>query len=105
MAGFFIGFIVFMAFAMVSLLTGVITESLLDKGKKREDERRFERERTRRRLAEDLKRTFQERTGTRGDLDRSQFEKCKDEVIQICEAHNVRVRSKDLDLLFELVDD
>lgn len=102
---FLISFIILMAFGMVSLLTGVITESLLDKGKKREDERRFERERSRRLLAEDLRRTFQERAGTRGDLNRAQFEKCKEEVIQTCSQHSMRLRSKDLDALFELVDD
>jgi len=102
---FLIFFIVFMAFAMVSLLTGVITESLLDKGKKREDQQRFEREKSRRLLAEDLRRTFQERAGSRGDLNRVQFEKCKEDVIETCRHHAMRLRSKDLDALFDLVDD
>jgi len=105
MEGFFVTFVIFMAFAMVSLLTGVITESLLDKGRRREDERRFERERSRRLLAEDVRQAFQERDGGSGVLNRHQFEKCKDDVISICSQHAMRLRPKDLDALFELVDD
>lgn len=106
LCGFFIAFIVFMGFAIVSLLTGVITESLLDKGKKREDERRFDRERSRRLLAEDVRRAFQERdTSGSGILNRHQFEKCKAEVLRLCRQHQMLLRPKDLDALFELVDD
>lgn len=107
MTGFFVGWIIFMAFAMVSLLTGVITESLLEKGRQREDERRFDRERTRRLLAEDLRRAFQERGagGVPGVLNRHQFEQCKEEVLRLCSHHAMRLRPKDLDALFELVDD
>jgi voltage-gated sodium channel len=103
--GFLLFFIVFMAFAMVSLLTGVITESLLDKGRRREDERRFELERARRYLAQDLRRVFQDRDSGSGLLNRNQFEKCKDEVLRLCVHHSMRLRPKDLDALFELVDD
>lgn len=104
MTGFFVGFIIFMSFAMVSLLTGVITESLLEKGKLREDERRFDRERARRMLAEDLRRAFQDR-GAGGVLNRHQFEQCKEAVLRLCSQHTMRLRPKDLDALFELVDD
>jgi voltage-gated sodium channel len=106
LCGFMIAFIVFMGFAIVSLLTGVITEVLLDKGKKREDERRFDRERSRRLLAEDVRRAFQDRdTAGSGLLNRHQFEKCKVEVLRLCRQHQMMLRPKDLDALFELVDD
>jgi len=106
MEAFVLCFIVFMAFAMVSLLTGVITESLLDKGRRREDERRYELERARRLLAQDLRRSFQEKDSSgSGVLNRAAFEKCKDEVLHLCSVHNMRLRPKDLDALFELVDD
>jgi len=106
MTGFFIGFIILMSFGMVSLLTGVITESLLEKSRHREDERRFERERARRLLAEDLRRCFQGSSPAGpGVLNKLQFEQCKEEVLRLCSQHSMRLRPKDLDALFELVDD
>lgn len=106
MTGFFIGFIILMSFGMVSLLTGVITESLLEKSRHREDERRFDRERARRLLAEDLRRAFQGSSPAGpGVLNRLQFEQCKEEVLRLCSLHSMRLRPKDLDALFELVDD
>lgn len=106
MTGFFVAFIIFMSLGMISLLTGTITESLLEKARQREDERRFDRERARRHLAEDLRAAFQDRgAGAPGVLNRQQYEGCKEEVLRLCEYHHMRLRSKDLDALFELVDD
>jgi voltage-gated sodium channel len=105
---FLVIFIIFGAFAIVSLLTGVISESMVAKSRRREDESRFERERSRRLLAEDLRRVFKNcdaaGTGT-GVLNRNQFEQCKAQVLQLCDAHAVRLRPQDFDALFELVDD
>jgi len=105
MEAFLLCFIVFMAFAMVSLLTGVITESLLDKGRRRDDERRFELERGRRLLAQDVRRTFQDAAGGSAVISRAIFDQCKPEVLRLCAVHSMRLLPKDLDALFELVDD
>lgn len=103
---FLVGFIIFGSFAIVSLLTGVICESMIEKSRRREDERRFDRERNRRFLAEDLRQLFKEKdVQGSGGMSRCQFEQCKEQVIHLCAAHSVRLRNQDLDALYELVDD
>lgn len=101
---FLVSFIIFGAFAIASVLTGVITETLLGAGRKREDERRFDRERSRSLLAQDLRTVFQDASGS-GILDRGQYEKCREKALRICSLHSMRLRPQDLDALFELVDD
>jgi voltage-gated sodium channel len=104
---FLVAFIIFGAFAVVALLTGVVCEAMVAKSRRREDEQRFEADRSRYRLAEDLRRLFKkcDASGSGSSLTRSQFEQSKVQVFRLCDNHCVRLRPQDLDALFELVDD
>jgi len=102
---FIVGFIIFGSFVCVSMLTGILCETMVEKSRRREDERRFDRERTRRMLAENARLILQDYdTSGKGFLDESQFENSKSEVLSLCEQEGLHLSRKDLDALFELVD-
>lgn len=105
MQGFLILFIVFGAFTMVSVLTGVITEGMLEKSKGRQEEKRFERERARSAFIKRARKVFQAHAGPDITfIDKMQFDSCKEKVKDLCEADYMEFRSKDLDSMFDLVD-
>jgi len=102
---FFIMFVVFGAFTMVSVLTGVITEGMLEKSKGRQEERRFERERARSQFIRKARKVFQAHSGSDCSfIDKRQFDTCKDKVLALCEGDFMDMRPKDLDAMFDLVD-
>lgn len=102
---FIVGFIIFGSFVCVSMLTGILCETMVEKSRRREDERRFDRERHRRVLAENARLILQDYdTSGQGFLDESQFENSKSEVLSLCEQEGLHLSRKDLDALFELVD-
>jgi hypothetical protein len=102
---FLIIFVVFGAFTMVSVLTGVITEGMMDKSRKRQEERRFERERARSGFVRKARRIMQSHAGSDSSfIDKRQFDACKEKVMSVCEQDLMDLRSKDLDAMFDLVD-
>lgn len=102
---FIVIFIIFGAFVCVSMLTSILCETMVEKSRRREDERRFDRERTRRMLAESARSILQDYdTSGRGFLDKTQFESSKTEVLSLCDQEGLHLSRKDLDALFELVD-
>mmetsp|Transcript_57766 Transcript_57766/g.102521 ORF Transcript_57766/g.102521 Transcript_57766/m.102521 type:complete len:216 (+) Transcript_57766:33-680(+) len=105
MKGFLILFVVFGAFTMVSVLTGVITEGMLEKSKGRQEEKRFERERARSIFVKRARKVFQAHAGSDSSfISKMQFDSCKEKVKELCENDYMEIRSKDLDAMFDLVD-
>lgn len=107
---FLIVFIIFGSFTIVSLLTGVICESMIEKSRKQQDERRLESEQARRDLIEKARVVFEDfgtgddDDGRAGWLGRGRFERCRGEILVLCMDEGLRLSHKDLDALFELVD-
>jgi len=102
---FLVAFVIFGAFMMASILTGVITEGMMEKSRGRQEERRFERETARAVFIRLARRVLQDHASSDSSyLDRLQFEKCKSEVLSLCESDSMVLRSKDLDAIFDLVD-
>lgn len=105
MTAFFIAFIIFGSFAMVSLLTGVISETMFEKSQMRQDERRFERERARKKFLEQVKVVFlvNDADGN-GSMDKEEFTSCIPSVIKLFEAEGLAFSQKDLETMFDMVD-
>lgn len=102
---FFVIFVIFGAFMMASILTGVITEGMMEKSRLRQEEKRFERETARAAFVRSARMILQEHSGTDSAfIDKSQFEKCKSKVLSVCETDCMHLREKDLDAIFDLVD-
>ncbi|CAJ1347821.1 unnamed protein product [Effrenium voratum] len=101
---FLVIFVIFGAFMMASILTGVITEGMMDKSRLRQEERRFERETARAAFIRGARRVLQEHRSDSAFIDRAEFEKCKKQVLSLCETDSMNLRGKDLDAIFDLVD-
>ncbi|CAE7418607.1 GSC2 [Symbiodinium necroappetens] len=102
---FLVIFVIFGAFMMASILTGVITEGMVEKSRMRQEERRFERETARAVFIRMCRRVLQDHSGADANyIDKSQFEKCKDKVLSLCEVDATPLREKDLEAIFSLVD-
>ncbi|CAE7666670.1 CACNA1G [Symbiodinium sp. CCMP2456] len=102
---FLVIFVIFGAFMMASILTGVITEGMVEKSRMRQEERRFERETARAVFIRMCRRVLQDHSGADANyIDKSQFEKCKDKVLSLCEVDATPLREKDLEAIFNLVD-
>merc|ERR1711988_504091 len=82
---FLVSFIVFGVFAIVSLLTGVISESMHEKSRARQEERRADKEKGRALFVEECRRLMRDHDEDgKGLLSRLQFDGCKQEVLQLC---------------------
>ncbi|CAE7470401.1 SCN3A [Symbiodinium natans] len=108
---FLVIFVIFGAFMMAalaslaSILTGVITEGMVEKSRMRQEERRFERETARAAFIRMSRRVLQDHSGVDSSfIDKLQFEKCKHKVLSLCVADSTPLREKDLDAIFNLVD-
>ncbi|CAE7649004.1 SCN3A [Symbiodinium pilosum] len=102
---FLVIFVIFGAFMMASILTGVITEGMVEKSRMRQEDRRFERETARAVFIRMSRKVLQDHSGTHSSyIDKQQFEKCKDKVLALSEADSTPLREKDLDAIFDLVD-
>merc|ERR1711920_1015551 len=78
---------------------------MMDKSRKRQEERRFERERARSSFVRKARRIMQSHAGSDTSfIDKRQFDACKEKVISVCEQEIMDLRTKDLDSMFDLVD-
>jgi hypothetical protein len=102
---FFTTFIIFGSFAMLSILTGVISESMVSKGNDRKEELRFEDERAKERLLNGLKTHFiaSDDDGD-GTMTRKEFLQHLPEMTKVFEGHGFMYECEDLEMIFDLVD-
>lgn len=104
LGGFFIGWVIFGNFTAVSVLTGVVTESMLEKSKLRQDEKRFERERLHEEFVAKARQIFQDTCDGSSCMDKQQLNECKSQVLDLCSETLVPVTRQDLEAMFDLVD-
>lgn len=103
--GFLVAFVIFGSFAIVSLLTGIISESMIEKSRVRQDEGRLHKEKGRQAFVQHVRSMLQEHDdGGQGFLDRGQFEECKQDVLRLCGDASMEFTARDLDAMFGLVD-
>jgi len=102
---FFVLLITFGAFTIVSILTGVVSESMVERGKARQDERQTDREHRLSSFVKQVRKVLQEHDDNgKGFLARNHFIACKEDILKICHDQCMDIRSRDLDALFDLVD-
>lgn len=102
---FFVIFVIFGAFMMASILTGVITEGMIEKSRQRQEERRFERETARAAFTRAARSILEEHSSEDSAfIEKSQFESCKEKVLAMCETDCMHLRDQDLNAIFDLVD-
>lgn len=102
---FFVFLITFGAFTVVSILTGVVSESMVERGKAQHDDRQTEREHRLGSFVKQVRRVLQEHDENgKGFLARNHFIACKEEILKVCREQCMDIRSRDLDALFDLVD-
>lgn len=105
MEGFLVAFVIFGSFAIVSLLTGIISESMIEKSRVRQDEGRLHKEKGRQAFVQHVRKMLQEHDdGGQGFLDRGQFEECKQDVLRLCGEASMEFTARDLEAMFGLVD-
>merc|ERR1719473_1347083 len=85
---FFVVFIIYGSFAMLSILTGVISEGMIEKGNSHKEEMRFEEERKKHHFMLELRRHF-ESSDADGDgmMTREEFHAKLPEMIQMFAYH------------------
>jgi hypothetical protein len=106
---FFIGWVVFGSFAMISILTGVISESMVAKGQVRRENMRFEEEEKLKVLREKLRNHFKEYDSS-GDglLSREEFIAAIPAMVELLQNEsdddNVVYNESDLVMVYDLMD-
>merc|ERR1712048_142929 len=102
---FFIGFTIFGSFAMLSILTGVISEGMMEKSSNRKEEMRFEEERRKREFVEQLRKYFREsdKDGD-GTISREEFSDALPQMKSMFEDLGFQYSTADLEVVFDLVD-
>lgn len=102
---FFIIFIIYGSFAMLSILTGVISEGMIEKGNNHKDELRFQEERRKDVFVTHLRQHF-EISDTDGDgtMTRKEFHEHLPEMISMFHDHGFFYNEVDLQMVFDLVD-
>jgi len=102
---FFIMFIVFGSFAMLSILTGVISEGMIEKGNAHKEEMRFAEERSKQVFMEELRQYFlQSDADGDGTMTRDEFNQSLPQMMNMFEAHGFCYQESDLQMVFDLVD-
>eukprot|EP00933_Yihiella_yeosuensis_P053304 TRINITY_DN51522_c0_g1_i1.p1 TRINITY_DN51522_c0_g1~~TRINITY_DN51522_c0_g1_i1.p1 ORF type:complete len:459 (-),score=64.12 TRINITY_DN51522_c0_g1_i1:207-1583(-) len=102
---FLIVYIILTAFAMMSVLIGVVTETILIRGAHSKEARRFERERVRSQFIKKARAVLKANAGSdHACISRAQFNCCKDEVLSLMDKQSMDLCSQDLDSMFDLVD-
>lgn len=104
---FFIGFIVFGSFAMISILTGVISESMVAKGQIRRENMRFEEEEKLKAVRQKLRERFKEYDSS-GDglLSREEFVFAIPRILELLQENEEDsfYTEADLIMVFDLMD-
>merc|ERR1719253_775677 len=102
---FFIGFIIVGAWSMLSLLTGVVAENILQKSTQRREEMKLENEAKRRRWLDEVRKVFQA-ADTDGDglMSTEEFSAHMPNILQMMEEEGVVMNEEDLRSVFETID-
>lgn len=105
MMGFFLVFVVFGSFAMLSILTGVISEGMIEKGNSHKEEMRFAEERKKQAFMHQLRSHFQD-SDADGDglLTYEEFQANITVMREMFEVHGFSYTEEDLNMVFHLVD-
>jgi len=102
---FFTCFIIFGSFAMLSILTGVISESMIEKGNNHKEEMRFEEERKKRAFIETISQLFLEAdTDHDGTLTREEFRANLHKLVKMFTDQGLDYKEEDMEMVFDLVD-
>lgn len=102
---FFIVFIVFGSFAMLSILTGVISEGMIQKGNDHKEELRFEEERAKQKFLGELREYFIKADANHdGTMTRDEFADHLPEMVVMFEDNGFSYTEDDLKIVFDLVD-
>lgn len=102
---FFIVFIIFGSFAMLSILTGVISESMIQKGNEHAEDMRFEDERWKKAFIADAKNHFiVADENADGKMNRDEFLRYLPELADLFEDKGFHYEAKDIQVLFDLID-
>jgi len=105
MQAFLIAFIVFGAFAIVSILTGVISEAMFEKSRARQNGVQNALDRGRTQFIRGARKIFQDHDESgHGFLEQEQFNRCKGDVMALSTSQYMALQPKDLDAMFDLVD-
>jgi len=102
---FFIGFIIVGAWSMLSLLTGVVAENILQKSTQRREEMKLENEAKRRRWLDEVRRVFQaaDKDGD-GLMSTEEFSAHMPNILRMMEDEGVVMNEEDLRSVFETID-
>lgn len=102
---FFVTFIIYGSFAMLSILTGVISEGMIEKGNSHKEEMRFDEEKKKHIFMGKL-RTHFELSDADGDgtMTREEFHDKLPEMITLFRSYGFYYDSADLQIVFDLVD-
>jgi voltage-gated sodium channel len=102
---FFVFFIIFGSFTMISILTGVISEGMMEKSQNRKEELRFIEERKKKEFVDVLTRFFQEsdQDGD-GTIARDEFESSLPMMTKMFLEHDFSYTAADLAVVFDLID-
>lgn len=103
---FFILYVIFGSFAMASLLTGIISETMIEKSQMRKEELKMSQANKRNEFLKELKIIFREfDNDCDGCLSREEFQQSMGRIIEALEqGQGVLVREDDLKAVFEMVD-
>jgi len=102
---FFVFFTVFGSFTMISILTGVISEAMMEKSSNRKEELRFIEERRKKEFVAHLKSYFDESDKDHdGTIRRDEFTNALPEMTKMFEEHDFTYTAEDLAVVFDLID-
>lgn len=102
---FFVIFVIFGSFAMLSILTGIISESMNERGEKRAEEMRFEEERKKHAFIETVRRIFEAADDNNdGTLTREEFRAQVPRLVRMFMDQGLDYKSEDMEMVFYLVD-
>lgn len=102
---FFILFVIVCSFAMLSLLTGVISETMIEKSQMRKEEMKFIQEQKRTLFCEQLRGLFHEADIDRsGCLSKDEFRTCLSKILHILEEEGVAMTEEELASVFDMID-
>merc|ERR1712124_120267 len=101
----FIAFVIVACWAMLSLLTGVISENMLQKSQARKEELNVENEKKRKRFLERVGVLFKEiDVNGDGDMSRDEFQEALPKIVALMEEEEVTVSTADLCSVFDTID-
>jgi len=102
---FLVAFVIFGAFTIVSILTGVISESMNEKSRLQQEQRKENKESARGRFIHRIKKVLHAADSRgEGTIDRHAFDQCIEQILSFTPEQYYGVGRHDLDAMFDLVD-